>query len=103
MKLRFAIGVLVALAMPAAGVSAGSCGAARTARCAAKPPSVNFLAVPDITKEIILSEPTPPPSAVKTIAPQPAAPAPQEPYSGPFIGANRNERAPTIGFYWSTN
>jgi hypothetical protein len=98
MRVRFAIGLAAALAIPAAGVSAGPCGGAKKAPCTAKEPSVNFLAVPDITKEIILAEPVPPPAA-KT---PPEKPAP-DPYTGPYIGADRNERAPLVGFHWSTD
>ncbi len=96
MKFRFAIGLALTFAMPACGFAAGKCGRAARPSCDPPQPTVNFLAVPNITKEIVLAEPAAP--AVKK-------PMPEDPdssfYTGPFIGANKNEKAPTIGYYWS--
>ncbi len=93
---RFAIGLALAFAVPASGLAAGPCGTAKTPPCPAPQQSVNFLAVPDITKEIILAEPAAP--AAKKTAPEDPGP---NFYTGPYIGANKNERAPTIGYHWS--
>jgi hypothetical protein len=98
MKFRFAMGLALALAVPGSGLAAGPCGSARAHRCAALQGNVDFLAVPDITKEIVLAEP---------VAPIARKTAPEDPsqtfYTGPYIGANKNEHAPTVGYHWSLN
>ncbi len=98
MKYRFAIGLAAALMLPSVSVAAGPCASGKGVRCAPPQQTVNFLSVPNISKEIVLAEPVAPPGKKA---------APQDPnsnfYTGPFIGANRNERAPTIGFHWSIN
>jgi hypothetical protein len=100
MKLRVSIGLIAAFAIAAdvSGAAAGGCVRDRHHRCPPPEPVVNFNLVPDVSKEIVRDEPVAPPPPVEAPRQPEAAP-----YTGPTVGIDKNERAPTIGYHWSLN
>ncbi|HEV2301369.1 MAG TPA: hypothetical protein VGR91_07350 [Stellaceae bacterium] len=100
MKARVSIGLVVALAVAAdaGAAAAGGCVPTRQQPCPPPDRVVNFNLVPDVGRAVVLDEPA------AALAPPPPPPLPEAaPYTGPMLGVNKNERAPTIGYYWSLN
>ena len=91
--LIFAVSVVWA----AAAVKAEPCSRDKSHSCLSLPATINFSAVPEISKQIVSQEKPQqlPKNPAKT---EPAA----APYTGPIIGASPlRGRIPTVGFSWS--
>ncbi len=92
-------GLLLLLAAPSA--DAGSCarphGHAKRCSAAERARTVDLKAVPDISKNIVLDEPT---AAAKRK--EASDPTPAIGYTGPTVGVVPNlGRAATVGYHWS--
>lgn len=73
-----------------------SCRAKKNHNCFDTPATVNFSAVPDISKQIVSEEP----DAEKPKTSVVEAP-PITTYTGPTVGVSSMAHAPTVGYYWS--
>jgi hypothetical protein len=94
MKLALLVGALC-FSLSAAAAGAGPCAPGKHRRCVVEDTTIDFSAVPDISKQIVAAEPAPPPIKPAVVAP----PAPA--YNGPTVGLAPLPRAPTIGYKWS--
>lgn len=94
MKLVFMVSAAI-LGLSVATATAAPCGPGHRRHCPVADTTVDFSAVPDISKQIVAEEP----------APLPIKPAvevkPAAPYSGPTVGIAPLPRAPTVGYKWS--
>jgi hypothetical protein len=83
---------IVAASILGSGAAWSSCPHARTRNC------VDFTLVPQISQQIVATEP-----AAPVAKPAPAA-DPKAPYTGPTLGIVPNERrAPEVGYRWAIN
>jgi hypothetical protein len=82
----------------AAATAAGAapCRAKKDQNCFDPSSSVNFTAVPDISKQIVNEEP-----AVEKSKPNILEAPPITTYTGPTVGVSSMAHAPTVGYYWS--
>jgi hypothetical protein len=82
----------------ATSVDAGPCARDKSRDCFDVPATINFSAVPEISKNIVSDEKI----QQKPLKNPAQDPATSTPYTGPMIGINpRPGRSPTVGYYWS--
>lgn len=87
---------ICAVGCAAATATAASCRLKRGQTCFDPRATINFSAVPDISKEIVRQEP----AAEKPKTNVLEAP-PITTYTGPTVGVSSMAHAPTVGYYWS--
>jgi len=83
-------------AFAAASADAASCRIKKNHNCFDAPATLNFGAVPDISRQIVSEEP---------VAQKPQTSVVEAPpittYTGPTLGVSSMAHAPTLGYYWS--
>lgn len=98
MRLRRSLTFILMTYSVVAAVSAdaGSCRSKKNHNCFDAPATLNFSAVPDISRQIVSEEP----AAQKPKTSVVEAP-PITTYTGPTVGVSSMAHAPTLGYYWS--
>ena len=83
-------------AFAAVSADAASCRIKKNHNCFDAPATLNFSAVPDISRQIVSEEP---------VAKKPQKSVVEAPpittYTGPTVGVSSMAHAPTLGYYWS--
>lgn len=98
MRLRRSPALILTIYTVFAAVSAdaASCRIKKNHNCFDAPATLNFSAVPDISRQIVSEEP----AAQKPKTSVVEAP-PITTYTGPTVGVSSMAHAPTLGYYWS--
>ena len=93
-----AVTLAISVVFAAASADASSCRAKRQGdgNCFNKPVSVNFSAVPDISRQIVSEEPASEKPKTSVVEAPPITT-----YTGPTVGVSSMAHAPTVGYYWS--
>jgi hypothetical protein len=92
----FALFVAISVVFAMSSADARSCRGKKNGTCFDTSATVDFSAVPDISRRIVGEEP----AAEKPKTSVVEAP-PITTYTGPTVGVSSMAHAPTVGYYWS--
>ncbi len=91
-----ALTLMTYAAFAAASADAAACRIKKNQNCFDVPATLNFSAVPDISRQIVNEEPAAQKSSKSVVEAPPITP-----YTGPTVGVSSMAHAPTLGYYWS--
>ena len=95
-QMKLWVSLAFAACAAAATPAGASCRAAKNHDCFNAPATLNFSAVPDISRDIVGAEPAPEKPKTTIIEAPPITT-----YTGPTVGVSSMAHAPTVGYYWS--